>query len=184
MSTETASLFFALLALLCATGVVVTAVLALAHRLRPDSAAAAWFEDLGPAALWLAWVVAAVTTCGSLYFSQVAGFVPCELCWFQRIAMYPFTLVLLIAALRRDREVWVYVVPVALVGAVVAAYHTQLQAFPDQGSFCSATTPCTTRYVWELGFVSLPLMALVAFTFIIVMTLVARATDPEKAGTS
>ncbi len=61
-------------------------------------------------------------------------------------------------------------------------YHSQLQAFPDQGSFCSTITPCTTRYVWEFGFVSLPLMALTAFVFIIAMTLVARATDPERTG--
>jgi len=175
MSTATVSLFAALLALLCLAGSVTVAVLALMHRSRPDSIAAGVFEDLRPLALWLAWVVAVATTLGSLYFSDVAGFIPCKLCWYQRIAMYPLSVVLLVAALRRDRSVWVYVTPLAGIGALIAAYHTQLQAFPDQSSsFCTTAAPCTERYVWEFGFVSLPFMALMAFVFIIAMVLVAR----------
>jgi len=176
MSTATVSLFAALLALLCLAGSVIVAVLALMYRSRPESVAAGVFADLRPLALWLAWVVAVVTTLGSLYFSDVAGFTPCKLCWYQRIAMYPLSVVLLVAAVRRDRSVWVYVTPVAGIGALIAAYHTQLQAFPDQSSsFCTTAVPCTERYVWEFGFVSLPFMALVAFVFIIAMVLVARA---------
>jgi hypothetical protein len=63
----------------------------------------------------------------------------------------------------------------ALIGAAIATYHTQLQAFPDQRTFCGSTNPCTTRYVWEFGFVFLPFMALAAFGFILTMTLIARA---------
>ena len=175
MSTAAFSVFFALLALLCLAGTVVVAVLAVACRSRPDSLAAGLFADLRPLALWLAWVVALVTTLGSLYFSDIAGFTPCKLCWYQRIAMYPLAVLLLIAAIRRDRAVWVYVVPQATIGALIAVYHTQLQAFPDQSSsFCTLAAPCTERYVWEFGFVSLPFMALVAFVFIIAMALVAR----------
>jgi disulfide bond formation protein DsbB len=181
MSTAAASVFFALLGLLCAAGVVGVLVLTVLRRSAPDSTAAYLIDDLGRVAIWLAGLVALVTTLGSLYFSQVAGFVPCELCWFQRIAMYPLALLLLIAAVRRDRGIWVYVVPLAAVGAVIAVYHTQLQAFPEQSSFCTTTTPCTTRYVWEFGFVSLPFMALTAFVFIITMVLVARATDPDRS---
>jgi len=177
MSTATVSLFAALLALLCLAGSIVVAVLALMRRSRPESAAAALFEDLGPLAVWFAWVVSLATTLGSLYFSDVAGFLPCKLCWYQRIAMYPLSVLLLIAAVRRDRSVWVYVVPQATIGALIAAYHTQLQAFPDQSSsFCTLAAPCTERYVWEFGFVSLPFMALVAFVFIIAMVLVARSS--------
>ncbi|HEY5155790.1 MAG TPA: disulfide bond formation protein B, partial [Acidimicrobiales bacterium] len=134
MSTAAFSVFFALLALLCLAGTVVVAVLAVACRSRPDSLAAGLFADLRPLALWLAWVVALVTTLGSLYFSDIAGFTPCKLCWYQRIAMYPLAVLLLVAAIRRDRAVWVYVVPQATIGALIAVYHTQLQAFPDQSS--------------------------------------------------
>jgi disulfide bond formation protein DsbB len=180
VSTETASVFFALLSLLCLAATLGVVVLALVARSNPDSAAAGLLDDLGGVALWLAWVVALVTMLGSLYYSQIANFVPCELCWFQRIAVYPLALILLIAAIRRDRGIWVYVVPVAAVGSIVSIYQTQLQAFPSQSSFCSATTPCSARYVWEFGFVSLPFMALTAFAFIITMLLVARATDPHR----
>jgi len=179
MSTATASVFFALLSLLCMLGTVAVVVMVAVRRFRPDSAVAVLVDDLGRVALWMAWMVALVTTLGSLYYSQIADFVPCELCWFQRIAMYPLALLLLIAAVRRDRGIWIYVVPLAAIGAGISIYHTQLQAFPEQSSFCSTLTPCTTRYVWEFGFVSLPFMALTAFAFIIAMVLVARATDDE-----
>ena len=179
MSTDTASVFFALLSLLCVAGVIGVVVLSLLRRSAPDSAAAGLFDDIGRSALWLAALVAVVTMGGSLYYSQVAGFVPCELCWFQRIAMYPLALLLTIAAVRRDDRIWIYAVPQAAIGAAIAVYHTQLQAFPDQGGFCSTTTPCTTRYVWEFKFVSLPFMALSAFAFIITMLLVARATGAD-----
>jgi disulfide bond formation protein DsbB len=148
--------------------------LAIAHRFRRDRVTASMFDEVSRLALWLAWVVALVTTLGSLYFSEVAHFTPCKLCWYQRIAMYPLAVVLLIAALRRDRKIAWYVVPVATIGALFAAYHTQLQAYPHQhSSFCSLTESCTVRFVWEFGFVSLPFMALSAFVFIITMTLVA-----------
>ncbi|NDE79574.1 MAG: disulfide bond formation protein B, partial [Actinobacteria bacterium] len=55
--------------------------------------------------LWLAWLVAAVATAGSLYFSEIADYVPCRLCWFQRVCMYPLAGILLVAAIRRDRNV-------------------------------------------------------------------------------
>src|SRR3954451_14810388 len=181
MSTATVSVFFALLSLLCIAAVVAVAVLAVIRRFSPDSGAAYLFDDLGRLALGLAALVAVVTTGGSLYFSQIAGFVPCELCWVQRIAMYPLALILTIAAVRRDRQVWIYVVPLAVLGGLVSIYHTQLQAFPAQKTFCATLTPCSTRYVWEFGFVSLPFMALTAFAFIVTMLLVARATGDDDS---
>jgi len=176
------SVFFALLSLLCLFATVGVVVLVLVARSSPDSPAAYLLDDLGRVALWLAWVVALVTMAGSLYYSQIADFVPCELCWFQRIAVYPLAVVLAIAAVRRDRGIWIYAVPLAALGSLVSIYQSQLQAFPTQSSFCSATTPCSARYVWEFGFVSLPFMALTAFAFIIAMLLVARATDPDRDG--
>lgn len=140
-------------------------------------------DDIARVGLWLAWLVAVVTTLGSLYFSEIAHFTPCKLCWYQRIAMYPLSLTLLVAALRRDRRVGWYAVPLAAVGAAFAVYHTQLQAFPRQHSgFCTTTEPCTVRYVWEFGFVSLPFMALSAFVFIITMTMLV-GRHPSAATT-
>ena len=77
---------------------------------------------------WLAFAVAATAMLGSLYFSEVAGLPPCEMCWFQRICMYPLVAILLVGALRRDRKVWMYASIPVLASIVIAAYHTQLQA--------------------------------------------------------
>ncbi len=176
MSTADFSKFFAILSLICCAATAITVIVAVAARLRPDRPVAVLFDELVGSGLWLAFAVALVTTLGSLYLSEIAHFVPCKLCWYQRIAMYPLTFTLFVAALRRDRRVAWYVLPVSVVGAGIAAYHTQLQAYPHQhSSFCTTTEPCTVRYVWEFGFVSIPFMALAAFAFIIVMTaLVAR----------
>ena len=172
MSTADLSRFFATLALACFAATAGVLALALVAWRRPESAAGALFDDVVRVGLWLAWLVALVTTLGSLYFSEIAHFTPCKLCWYQRIAVYPLAIVLLVAALKRDRRIAWYVVPVAIIGAGFAAYQTQLQAFPSQhSSFCTTTEPCTVRYVWEFGFVSLPLMALSAFLFIITMTI-------------
>jgi disulfide bond formation protein DsbB len=176
MSVDAASLFFALLALACLAAVAAVVVGAVAWRLAPSDRLLALRSDLGRAAVPLAWVVATVATLGSLYYSEVADFVPCRLCWYQRICMYPLALVLGVAALRRDRDVRFYVAPLAAVGAAIAAYHSWIQAYPPSGgsSFCTLDAPCTERYVWELGFVSLPLMALSAFVFILTMMVLAR----------
>jgi disulfide bond formation protein DsbB len=183
LSTRAFSSFFAVLAVACWAGTALLIALALARR--RHRGAADLYEDVSRVALWIATLVALVTTAGSLYYSEVAHFVPCKLCWYQRIAAYPLAILLLVAAIRRDRRVWLYVVPLALVGAGFSIYHAQLQAFPDQGSsFCTVTEPCTARYVWEWKFISLPLMALSAFVIIITLVLVARsAVEREDAST-
>ena len=96
--------------------------------------------------LWIAFLVAATSTAGSLYFSEVADFVPCHLCWYQRIAMYPLSLLLVIAAARRDRAVRWYVGPLAGVGALISTYHYLVEWFPslEGSSVCAVSVPCTT----------------------------------------
>src|SRR5580765_4035462 len=73
--------------------------------------------------MWAAFVVAAIATGGSLFFSDIAHYVPCELCWFQRICMYPLSILTLLAALARDDRVARYLLPLPAVGACVAVYH-------------------------------------------------------------
>lgn len=180
MSTADFSTFFALLSLLTWAGTVLAAGVVAFDWFRPSQRSATLVEPLRDAALWLGWLVAAVTTAGSLYYSEVAHFPPCPLCWYQRIAIYPLTVILLVAAVRRDLSSRWYVLPQLVIGAGIAAYHTQLQAFPDHGSpFCPTTEPCTTRYVWEFGFVSLPFMALAAFAFVSTMVAITR-TGPSS----
>ena len=116
------------------------------------------------ALLGLAWVVALAATAGSLYFSNVAGFAPCVLCWWQRIAMYPLVLVLGVATLSGDARAWRYAVPLTVAGFAIALYHITLQHQPalDVGA-CAADVPCTVRYVSVLGYVTIPGMAGASF---------------------
>ena len=132
---------------------------------------------LAPMALTAAWGVALLATAGSLYFSEVANYLPCTLCWYQRIAMYPLVLVLGIAVLRRDTAVRIYAIPVAAVGAAISAYHYLLEWFPqiDTGA-CSAVIPCTQVWFREFGFISLPLLALIAFGLVITFLLIPLRT--------
>jgi disulfide bond formation protein DsbB len=182
VDTPTFSTFFALLALACWGASALVLAVWLVATARPDGGVAARLEELRHGAIWLGWVVALVTTLGSLYYSEVAHFVPCPLCWYQRICMYPLSVILLVAAIRRDRSVWLTAGPLVLIGLGFAAYHTQLQAFPDQhSSFCTTLEPCTTRYVWEFGFVSLPFMSLAAFVFVGIMVMLARTATDEDA---
>ena len=188
MSTETLSTTFALLSRLCAAAVVLVAAGAVAWRAGVGGPVLGELRDgLGRVALGLAWLVAGVTTLGSLYYSEVADYTPCVLCWYQRICIYPLSVILGVAVLRRDVGVRWYAIPMAALGVAVSSYHTWLQAYPDRTTaFCTLDAPCTARYVWELGFVSLPFMALTAFLFVIAMLLVAPSptrlappSDPE-----
>ena len=122
-------------------------------------------RSIAGAELWLAWLVALVATLGSLYFSEVANFIPCPLCWYQRIAMYPLAVVLFVAALTRDRRGVLYAAALPVVGAAIATWHVYLERHPElEGASCRVGgAPCTTRWIWELGYVSLPVLALTAF---------------------
>lgn len=182
MNVQTLTMFFAVLSLGCLAGSAVLVLVLVLRRLGfwPDWLDRVWF-DLGNAALGLAFAVAATAMAGSLYYSEHVGYVPCKLCWYQRICMYSLAVILLVATIRRDRLVRFYVLPLAGIGAVVAAYHTWVQAYPPPSgtSFCTADASCTARYVWEFGFVSLPLMALSGFLFVIAMMLLAWDAAPD-----
>lgn len=167
MDTETFTTLFVWLALACnvATAAVVVAVLA-----GPRVAAARGFVvAMGESALPLAAAVALVATAGSLYYSEIADFVPCRYCWFQRIFMYPLAVILPIAALRRDAAVRWYAAPLAVAGGGFSIYHYLLQRYPTlagAGS-CDVLAPCTAAYVWRYEFVSIPYMAGSGFLFIL-----------------
>jgi disulfide bond formation protein DsbB len=159
--------FLALLAVVAALGVVAVVVLAVTGRLDDVRA------QLGTSVLWLAFAVAATATAGSLYLSEVAGFIPCTLCWYQRIAMYPLVIILGIAAWRGDADVRRYVIPLAAIGAGIAAYHVALQRLPGLPSgACALDAPCTLIYVERLGFVTIPVMALIGFVAILTLLVV------------
>ena len=162
---------FFLVLTIVADAVVVFAVLsALAALVSPNARAAvtSWACAVAPQSVVFAWIVATVTTLGSLYYSEHAGFVPCELCWYQRIVMYPLVIVLGVAALRRDRAIWITTLVFVTVGAPLSLYHWLVERVPafEESSSCSAITPCSAPWFEKLGFVTLAWMAMSAFLLI------------------
>lgn len=126
------------------------------------------FEKYG---LYLAWLVALTATLGSLYFSEIREFVPCELCWIQRIFMYPLTIILGIAVFTDDRAVRKYVLPLTIIGGFVSLYHYLVQKVPGFAEIqpCAQGVPCSGQYINWLGFITIPFLALTAFTLITVV---------------
>jgi len=118
--------------------------------------------------LVIAAAVAFGATAGSLYFSEIAGFDPCEMCWIQRIFMYPLAIILPIAAIRRQRAVIPYAMVLATIGLGFSVYHTQLQLRPDQSTSCDPFNPCSAKWVEALGFATIPQMAGLSFVLILV----------------
>jgi len=136
---------------------------------------------LGPLALTGAWGVALLAMAGSLYFSEVANYTPCTLCWYQRIAMYPLVLILGIAIVRRDLAIRPYAIALAAVGAGISTYHYLLEWFPDiDAGACHVGIPCTQVWFREFGFITLPLLALIAFALVIALLLIP-ARKPQAA---
>ena len=131
---------------------------------------------------YLALAPALTALLGSLYFSEIAGFVPCTLCWYQRILMYPLSLIILVGILKQDISLADYVLPFSIIGMGLSSYHylIQLGVF-EHPAVCSVGIPCNLRYINYLGFVTIPLMALTAFTMI---TVIMGATRWAYARTS
>jgi disulfide bond formation protein DsbB len=111
--------------------------------------------------------VAVTATASSLYYSEVVGFIPCEFCWFQRIAMYPLGILLTVALVTRSRLDSKYIVTLAAIGLGLSIYHYQLQLFPEQAGTCSGFVSCTDKNVNQFGFVTIPFMAGCGFVTIL-----------------
>lgn len=120
--------------------------------------------------LYMAWIVSIIATLGSLYFSEIAGFIPCELCWYQRILMYPLVLILGVATFQNDPTAKKYVLPLAVIGWFISLNHYLVQKVPGFAEVkpCVNGVPCTAQYINWLGFITIPFLAFTAFTFIII----------------
>jgi len=131
--------------------------------------------------IYFAWIVSMVATAGSLYLSEVLHFEPCRLCWFQRIFMYPQVILLGIAAYRNDRNVIPYILPLSFIGGSISVYHYAEQKIPALAKAlpCKVGIPCDFDYLNWFGFLTIPLMCLIAFILIITFLLVAAKIDKK-----
>jgi disulfide bond formation protein DsbB len=132
--------------------------------------------------LWAAFIVAAIATGGSLFFSEIAGFVPCELCWYQRICLYPLSITTLLAALAGDHRVARYLLPLPVVGAGVSVFHLLVEnhvVATPQG--CQIGAGCTVKWINEFGYMTIPTLALTAFVLLTGFLALASVGSGETA---
>jgi disulfide bond formation protein DsbB len=188
---DVATNFFLVLTIVADTVVVFAVLCGLAALVSAEARATvtSWARAVAPQSVVFAWIVATVTTLGSLYYSEHAGFVPCELCWYQRIVMYPLVIVLGVAALRRDRAVWITTLVFVVIGAPLSLYHWLVERVPafEESSSCSTTAPCSAPWFEKLGFVTLAWMAMSAFLLIgvlMVCALVGARDRVDETSTS
>ena len=187
MSTETANSFFTALTVLADVVVVVALLLVIGRFVPPVRRLGdALVDTVGPSARRIAALVAVVATLGSLYYSEVAHYTPCRLCWYQRICMYPLAVVLVVGLVRRDRGGRAYAWPFVIVGIPLSTYHWLVERvhFFEATSSCSSEAPCSVPWFQTLGFVTLAFMALSAFAVVGVLLVTERVLeqrDPSEA---
>jgi disulfide bond formation protein DsbB len=143
--------------------------------------------------LWAAFLVAAVATAGSLFYSEVANYLPCDLCWFQRICMYPLSIVLLLMALWGDNRAARYVLPLPVVGAGVSIYHMLIQygAIAQPNACVASAGPAGCSFNWigtssldaSFGYLAIPTLALTGFLLLIGFLVLASAGTGEATAT-
>ena len=168
----------AVIVLLAALGVAAEALVVLGVLLWRPARRLLWGYEL-----WAAFVVAAIATGGSLFFSEIAHFVPCELCWFQRICMYPLSLLLLFAAVHGDYRLPRYLLPFCIVGGGVSVYHLLVEnkvVGQSQACLISAPGGCGVKWIDEFGYMTIPTLALSAFALLaLLLTFAMTGNDRE-----
>ncbi|MFC1465107.1 MAG: disulfide oxidoreductase [Candidatus Brachytrichaceae bacterium NZ_4S206] len=140
-------------------------------------------DVLARTAMYVALAAAWIATCGSLYMSEVLGWIPCLWCWYQRIAMYPLAVILAAGLVLRDRNLPKYALCLAIPGALASVYHILLQKVPVFARFesCVIGVPCSADYLNLFGFITIPMLALAAFVIVIVACVIALGVR-EPAG--
>ncbi|RFU60683.1 disulfide oxidoreductase [Bacillus sp. V59.32b] len=130
-----------------------------------------------------AWAVAIIAMFGSLYFSEIKQYEPCELCWYQRIVMYPFTVILGIAIIRKDYWISFYTMILSAIGASISAYHYLIQkvTFFSESAPACGRVPCTGQYINWFGFITIPFLALTAFVMIFICSYLVWKKTREAA---
>jgi disulfide bond formation protein DsbB len=126
-------------------------------------------------ALPLAFIISLTAMLGSLYFSEVRGFAPCLLCWYQRVFMYPLPFIFGVALYKKTRDVVYYAMPLAVIGGLIAAYHYYLQVNPNPLAPCAAigfAVSCSDRFTTNFGYITIPWMSLSAFVLITVLLVI------------
>ena len=128
---------------------------------------------------YAAWMIALVASLGSLFFGEVMKLPPCSLCWYQRICLFPLTVLIAVGIALRDRNLFLYATPLVVVGLGLALYHNLIYygVVPEGLSPCTQGVPCSSRQIEWLGFISIPLMALFGFLGVLAFLMMHRGSQ-------
>ena len=128
------------------------------------------------AILFSAWVLVAVSTLGSLFFSYIMEFAPCVLCWYQRICLFPLVIILATGLFPLDKRIIKYSLPLAIAGWITAFYHNLLYSgiIPQDLQPCSKGVSCTEKYIDLFGFLTIPMLSLISFSIIITLLVLLK----------
>ncbi len=134
--------------------------------------------------LFTSWLIATISTAASLFFSEVMDLVPCVLCWYQRIFMFPLAIILLIGLHPVDVRVVRYALPIAAIGFLFTLYHCLLfyGFIPENLQPCSKGVSCADASMELFGFLPIPLLSLAAFTIIIALLFKVRTLANKNNG--
>ncbi len=125
---------------------------------------------------YIAWIIAFTAMLGSLYFSNIRGFAPCVLCWYQRIVLYPLVLIIPIGIMKKDKHIASYVLPLTIIGIGISIYHNLLyyNILPESAGPCLTGVSCTTKFIEYFGFLTIPLLSLLALTAITILMIINK----------
>ncbi len=128
-----------------------------------------WFKKKS---LWLGFYVSVIASLGSLYYSEIMGFTPCVLCWYQRIFMYVLPFIFGSAIVYNDYKVIRYVLPISVMGLLISAYHYLVQV--TRVFVCTGEVDCAIRYTFSYGYITIPVMAFTAFLLVLLFSWLAK----------
>jgi disulfide bond formation protein DsbB len=133
-------------------------------------------DSLGLTFIFLSFLISLIATLGSLFFSEIMNFIPCSLCWYQRIFMYPLVFLFLINLLFPDDKIFKYTFPLVFIGWIISIYHNLLmfKIIPENLSPCVQGVPCSVDYLNWFGFITIPLLSFFAYTFILILLIMLK----------
>lgn len=139
---------------------------------------------IGKYGIILSFITALSAVIGSMIYSNVVGYEPCELCWWQRIFIYPQAILFLIAWIKKDRKIFTYTIWLAILGALVGTYHSFINLGGHSPLPCAAEgAACAKVFVFEYGYITIPMMSLTISAFLILIALISRNYDKNNSNT-
>jgi disulfide bond formation protein DsbB len=128
---------------------------------------------VNPNYILLSFIISLIATLGSLFFSEIMEFVPCTMCWYQRIFIYPLVFIFLINLLYPDDKIFKYTFILVFIGLLFNIYHNLLMfgIISEDMVPCVQGIPCSTIYLNWFGFITIPLLSFVAYFLLFILQL-------------